>query len=121
MYEKLIAKSKKLRQDTFSAFIEHGEAHLGGSFSMVEMLIALYEEVLKEGDKFILSKAHASFPLCFLSFAMEYSLFMILFKLLLRNAEPTIPRLPRGSSARNTSNKTLPTDSRNIKWSRCWK
>ena len=64
MYDKLIAKSKKLRQDTFSAFIEHGEAHLGGSFSMVEMLIALYEEVLKEGDKFILSKAHASFPLC---------------------------------------------------------
>ena len=64
MYNELIAKAKKLRQDTFSAFIEQGEAHLGGSFSMVEMLIALYEEVLKEEDKFILSKAHASFPLC---------------------------------------------------------
>ena len=64
MYDELIAKAKKLRQDTFSAFIEYGEAHLGGSFSMVEMLIALYEEVLKEEDKFILSKAHASFPLC---------------------------------------------------------
>ena len=66
MYDDLIAKAKKLRQDTFTAFIEHGEAHLGGSFSMIEMLIALYEVVLKEEDKFILSKAHASFPLCLL-------------------------------------------------------
>ena len=66
MYDDLISKAKKLRQDTFAAFIEHGEAHLGGSFSMIEMLIALYEVVLKEEDKFILSKAHASFPLCLL-------------------------------------------------------
>ena len=66
MYNDLIAKARKLRQDTFTAFIEHGEAHLGGSFSMIEMLIALYEVVLKEEDKFILSKAHASFPLCLL-------------------------------------------------------
>jgi len=64
MYNHLVVKAKKLRQDTFSAFVEHGEAHLGGSFSMIEMLIALYEAVLKEDDKFILSKAHASFPLC---------------------------------------------------------
>ena len=33
---------------------------------MIEMLLALYESVLQEGDKFILSKAHASFPLCLL-------------------------------------------------------
>ena len=66
MYNDLILMAKKLRQDTFSAFIEHGEAHLGGSFSMIEMLIALYEVVLKQDDKFILSKAHASFPLCLL-------------------------------------------------------
>ncbi len=65
-YDKLLTKSKKLRQDTFIAFIESGEAHLGGSFSIIEMLIALYEVVLKENDKFILSKAHASFPLCLL-------------------------------------------------------
>lgn len=65
-FNDLIAKSKKLRQDTFSAFVEHGEAHLGGSFSIIEILIALYEKVLKEEDKFILSKAHASFPLCLL-------------------------------------------------------
>ena len=66
MYNELIVKAKKLRQDTFNTFIEHGEAHLGGSFSMIEMLIALYEVVLKQDDKFILSKAHASFPFCLL-------------------------------------------------------
>jgi transketolase len=66
MYNDLILMAKKLRQDTFNAFIEHGEAHLGGSFSMIEMLIALYEVVLKQDDKFILSKAHASFPLSLL-------------------------------------------------------
>lgn len=66
MYNDLIVKAKKLRQDTFNAFIEHGEAHLGGSFSIIEILIALYDTVLKEEDKFILSKAHASFPLCLL-------------------------------------------------------
>ena len=62
----LEVKAKKLRQDTFNAFVEHGEAHLGGSFSIIEILISLYEKVLKEDDKFILSKAHASFPLCLL-------------------------------------------------------
>ena len=63
-YNDLVEKAKKLRRDTFNAFVEHGEAHLGGSFSIIEMLISLYEKVLKEDDKFILSKAHASFPLC---------------------------------------------------------
>ena len=57
--------SKILRQKTFLAFIK-GEAHLGGSFSMIEILIYLFEVVLKKDDKFILSKAHASFPLCIL-------------------------------------------------------
>ena len=48
------------------AFIEKGEAHLGGSFSMIESLLTIYEMILKKNDKFILSKAHASFPLCIL-------------------------------------------------------
>ena len=34
--DKLINKAKLLRQKTFDAFIEKGEAHLGGSFSMIE-------------------------------------------------------------------------------------
>ena len=66
MYDTLIRKAQELRQQTFHAFVEHGEAHLGGSFSIIEILLALYESVLKEEDKFILSKAHASFPLCLL-------------------------------------------------------
>jgi len=65
-YKNLISKAKKLRQKTFLKFIEKGEAHLGGSFSIIEILIALYEVILKKQDKFILSKAHASFPLCLL-------------------------------------------------------
>jgi len=65
-YQKLIDYAAHLRKATFKAFIEHGEAHLGGSFSMIESLIALYEEILTPSDKFILSKAHASFPLCLL-------------------------------------------------------
>ena len=63
---RLIAQATDLRRDTFSAFVEHGEAHLGGSFSLIETLVALYSEVLRDHDKFILSKAHASFPLCLL-------------------------------------------------------
>ena len=66
MYDDLISKAAVLRQKTFSAFVEKGEAHLGGSFSIIESLIALYEATLSESDKFILSKAHASFPLCIL-------------------------------------------------------
>lgn len=60
----LANKAKSLRVKTFNAFIEKKEAHLGGSFSMIEILITIYENVLKKNDKFILSKAHASFPLC---------------------------------------------------------
>ena len=57
-------KALKLRQKTFHAYIENGEAHFGGDFSMIEMLLALHEEVLKPDDKFILSKAHSSYPYC---------------------------------------------------------
>ena len=65
-FNNLIKKAKKLRQDSFKAFIEKGEAHLGGSFSMIEIIVSLYEKILKKNDKFILSKSHASFPLCLL-------------------------------------------------------
>ena len=64
--DKLNNISKKLRQDTFTAFIKKGEAHLGGSFSCIEILVYLYENVLRKKDKFILSKSHSSFPLCLL-------------------------------------------------------
>ncbi len=62
--DKLKKKAKKLRIETFNAFIQKGEAHLGGSFSCIEILIALYEKILKKNDKFIISKSHSSYPLC---------------------------------------------------------
>ena len=62
----LISKAKKLRQETFLEFMKKNEAHLGGSFSMIEMLLYLYEVILMKNDKFVLSKSHASFPLCLL-------------------------------------------------------
>ena len=64
LIQRLKKKALALRQETFIEFIKKGEAHLGGSFSMVETLIVLYEIILKKKDKFILSKAHSSFPLC---------------------------------------------------------
>ena len=63
---KLKLKALKLRQDTLMMFQKKKEAHLGGSFSMIEVIVALYSSIIKKKDKFILSKAHASFPLCIL-------------------------------------------------------
>ena len=64
MIENLTKKALRLRRDTFKAFVIKGEAHLGGSFSLIEILITLFYKILKKNDKFILSKSHASFPLC---------------------------------------------------------
>ena len=63
---KLQIKALSLRKKTFDAFIKKGEAHLGGSFSMIEILLAIFETYLNKNDKFILSKSHASYPLCIL-------------------------------------------------------
>ena len=35
-YKKLTLKAAQLRQETFLMFIKKGEAHLGGSFSIIE-------------------------------------------------------------------------------------
>ena len=66
MFEDLEKRALELRRSTFEAFVEKGEAHLGGSFSIIETLIALFDRTMDENDKFILSKGHASFPLCLL-------------------------------------------------------
>lgn len=52
-----------LRRKILDLAIEKKECHFGGSFSEVEILIALYDKILKSEDKFILSKGHACFPL----------------------------------------------------------
>ena len=66
IFDYLSIQAKKLRQETFKAFIKKGEAHLGGSFSIIEILIYLFIKKIKKIDKFILSKSHASFPLILL-------------------------------------------------------
>ena len=40
-------KSLKLRRETFLAFIKKGEAHLGGSFSMIEILVFFMKSIKK--------------------------------------------------------------------------
>ena len=57
-------KALDLRRKTLKMFVQKGEAHLGGSFSMIEIVLSLFSQILKKNDKFILSKSHASFPLC---------------------------------------------------------
>ena len=65
-------KALNLRRETFLNFIKTGEAHLGGSFSIIEILIFLYYFYIKKNDKFILSKSHASIPFCLILRKMGY-------------------------------------------------
>lgn len=56
--EQLKKKAKKLRKQLIDLSLEIGETHLGGCFSEIEIMITLYDLILKEEDKFILSKGH---------------------------------------------------------------
>ena len=60
-YKDLVLKSKELRKKHFKPSLKL-EAHLGGSFSMIEFIIILFYKIIKN-DKFIY-KSHASYPLC---------------------------------------------------------
>lgn len=61
---KLEKYANSLRVKTFLSFVKTGEAHLGGCFSIIEILTYLYNHKLTKNDKFILSKSHSSYPLC---------------------------------------------------------
>jgi len=61
--KELEERSKWLRRETINLAKENHGYHFGGSFSIIEILISLYNEILTEKDKFILSKGHACFPL----------------------------------------------------------
>jgi len=60
--KKLNERSKQIRRDVLKLSKANGGYHYGGSFSIVEILIALYDYVLTHADKFILSKGHACWP-----------------------------------------------------------
>lgn len=64
----LTEKARELRLDTLSMIMNAGSGHIGGSFSAVEILVALYYDKMNLGngvsdpdrDKFVLSKGHAN-------------------------------------------------------------
>ena len=60
--KKLKYKAKILRQKTFNAFIEKGEAHLGGSFSMIETLLVIYEVILKKKNPLVMPPKFMELP-----------------------------------------------------------
>ena len=45
-FKNLNIKAQNLRKKTFLTFVSKGEAHLGGSFSMIEFLIYLFEKII---------------------------------------------------------------------------
>lgn len=59
MMSDLSERSKQVRRDTIALSKSNGGYHYGGTFSCTEILIALYDHVLKPEDRFILSKGHA--------------------------------------------------------------
>lgn len=59
----LSERSKQIRRDTIALSKANGGYHYGGCFSATEILIALYDHILTDNDKFILSKGHACWPL----------------------------------------------------------
>jgi len=55
-------RSKHIRMEAFKLSKANGGYHYGGSFSAADVLIALYDRVLTDNDKFILSKGHSCWP-----------------------------------------------------------
>ncbi len=56
-------KAKKLRKETLDLAMANHGSHFGAFFSVIEILITLFEKTMKSEDKFILSKGHSCFPL----------------------------------------------------------
>ncbi len=59
----LIQEAKSLRKEVLDLTVEQGYAHIGGDLSQIEIILSLYNGVMKPEDKFILSKGHACSPL----------------------------------------------------------
>ena len=58
------SRSLQVRRDIIKLSKANGGYHYGGTFSCVEILIALYDHILKNShDRFILSKGHACWGL----------------------------------------------------------
>ena len=62
MTKELSARSKQIRRDTLKLGIPNGIYHYGGALSVVEILIAIYDNKFEDGDKVIMSKGHCWIP-----------------------------------------------------------
>ena len=51
-------RCKQVRKDAIFLSKPNGGYHYGGSFSCAEILVSLYDHILSDHDKFILSKGH---------------------------------------------------------------
>jgi transketolase len=56
---KLNSRSKSIRLEAIKLSKANGGYHYGGTFSSTEIIINLFDNVLKDEDRFILSKGHA--------------------------------------------------------------
>ena len=56
----LKAKAKQLRNDVLDMCVRAGTGHVTSCFSCTEIMVALFYDVMKEGDHFLLSKGQAS-------------------------------------------------------------
>jgi len=56
----LKAKAKQLRNDVLDMCVKAGTGHVTSCFSCTEIMVALFYDVMKEGDHFLLSKGQAS-------------------------------------------------------------
>jgi transketolase len=56
--EQLQKRAKEIRLKALKMAVEKKVSHIAPSFSPVDVLVALYDKVMKPGDKFILSKGH---------------------------------------------------------------
>lgn len=58
MSDMLSERSKQVRRDAIDISLKNGGYHYGGSFSCAEILVNLFDIIMKEDDRFILSKGH---------------------------------------------------------------
>ena len=58
----MIERAKQLRRETLQLAIDTNNEHVAPAFSMIELLIAVYDH-MGDGDKFILSKGHGCLSL----------------------------------------------------------
>lgn len=58
MIDMLNERSKQVRRDAIDISLKNGGYHYGGSFSCAEIIVHLFDTIMKNNDRFILSKGH---------------------------------------------------------------